>query len=408
MKFRFGVGFAIMLIALGLIFSYINLTAEQPAESPSPSFVLPYISKDEIVSVPRMWNPPNYIGIDFKGKNDTRFVAVCNGEITEVRKYLMSSGYGANITRAVTVNLQINSTTSIQYVFEPNTANESIADLQLQKIVVKTGDKIKTGDIIGKLYAYGSFPHLHLVVYKNGEPINPFPYFTEEAQKEIMELYSKETFVYGPFDTTPIDDIEKSLFPICSDTLNDFQAPVYGNYSPVDIDKIYMDVYNGRLYIKWVSNGAIPNKQETIGNNTIKSMSYNIVFDTDNNTNVGWCGAEDHLHFGVSYDNSGDIFLGAWGRIKVIDTAGEGTFQHEIKGVLHTGNGVIGKNYFIVSYNLTDFYGEIYVGKYVNLQFWAEAESNLHHHYAIDGFPNISTIGGSNWGVPWKVREIQI
>lgn len=178
----------VILISLGLVFVFLYQCPHGYLKDyPPPSFALPYISKDEIVRVPQMWSPPNHLGVDFEGKMDTRFCAVCNGEITSISKYVMN-GYG---TWAITINLKINPTYSAIYVFEPDTTEESIADLQLQKIAVKVGDKVTTGQLIGKLYAHGGYPHLHFVVSKNGEWVDPFPYFTEEAQKEIMELHEK-------------------------------------------------------------------------------------------------------------------------------------------------------------------------------------------------------------------------
>jgi len=132
-----------------------------------------------------MWNPPSHVGVDFEGRMDTRFCAVDNGSIAKIEKYIMS-GYGS---WAITVTLEINPVYSAIYVFEPDTTEESVANLQLQKLVVEVGDGVTAGQLIGYLYAHGSYPHIHFVVSENDVWVDPFPYFTENAQEEIMELY---------------------------------------------------------------------------------------------------------------------------------------------------------------------------------------------------------------------------
>jgi hypothetical protein len=221
--------------------------------------------------------------------------------------------------------------------------------------------------------------------------------------------------IHGPLDPTSIDNIENSLILICSDALSDYYPINYPDhtysYPPIDIDKIYMGVYNGRLYIKWTLGGAIPDKQETVFNNTIKSVSYNIAVDTNNDIMDGWYGAETHLQFRVGYDDDGDIWVLPWYRTKFIDMSEpEGKFGKTGDGILHSGNGGLGKNYFIISYALSDLLGTVYVGQDIHLQFWSEAESNLLHHFSFDAFPKIGRTGGNNWDKSWtvKVKEIQI
>jgi len=79
-------GFVAVILVVLLGLTLFNALQPPPNEYPPPTLRLPYVSKDEVVSVPQMWNPPNHVGIDFKGKMDTRFVAVCNGEITSITK----------------------------------------------------------------------------------------------------------------------------------------------------------------------------------------------------------------------------------------------------------------------------------------------------------------------------------
>jgi len=52
----------------------------------------------------------------------------------------------------------------------------------LEKFVVKKGQKVTRGDIIGTVGTSGmsTAPHLHYEVHKNGKPVNPINYFFNE------------------------------------------------------------------------------------------------------------------------------------------------------------------------------------------------------------------------------------
>jgi murein DD-endopeptidase MepM/ murein hydrolase activator NlpD len=56
----------------------------------------------------------------------------------------------------------------------------------LSKASVKPGEKIKRGQVIGKLGTTGAStgPHLHYEVLKNGQRVNPMNYITSTLSKE--------------------------------------------------------------------------------------------------------------------------------------------------------------------------------------------------------------------------------
>jgi hypothetical protein len=201
----------------------------------------------------------------------------------------------------------------------------------------------------------------------------------------------------GTLDTTPIDDIESSLVLVASDELGDNTDPQGGappegvhNYPPVDIDKLYMGVSGERLYIKWTINGTIPTERENVDNNTIESLSYNLLIDNDENTFDGWNGAEAHLQLVITYDDDGDIWISPSYRAKFLgwDQGYEGHFEAQGENnTIHSSDGILGDNYFIISYSLDDLLGTVYADQTINLQLWSEANSDLYHHFAFDTYP---------------------
>jgi murein DD-endopeptidase MepM/ murein hydrolase activator NlpD len=63
----------------------------------------------------------------------------------------------------------------------------------MQKYIVKKGQKIKRGDIIGFVGNSGlsTAPHLHYEVYKNGKKVNPINYYFNDLSAEEYDLMIK-------------------------------------------------------------------------------------------------------------------------------------------------------------------------------------------------------------------------
>lgn len=69
----------------------------------------------------------------------------------------------------------------------------------MSKILVKPGQQVKRGDVIGLVGSTGTStgPHLHYEVRKNGRPLNPVNYYmndlTPEEYDEMIEVVSRPT-----------------------------------------------------------------------------------------------------------------------------------------------------------------------------------------------------------------------
>ena len=97
-------------------------------------------------------------GIDFTAPIGTAVYATGNGKVAETEKH--GRGYGNNIT--------INHGYGYKTLYA-----------HLSKIVVKQGQKVKRGDLIGFVGNSGTStgPHLHYEVIKNNIKVNPINYF---------------------------------------------------------------------------------------------------------------------------------------------------------------------------------------------------------------------------------------
>lgn len=113
-------------------------------------------------------------GIDFSAPIGTEIVATGDGKVTEVHKGA-SGGYGRHV--------------EIDHGYEYSTLYA-----HMHKIIVKEGQQVKRGQVIGYVGNSGksSGPHLHYEVKKNGSAINPINFFyndiTPEEYEEMLRI----------------------------------------------------------------------------------------------------------------------------------------------------------------------------------------------------------------------------
>ena len=60
----------------------------------------------------------------------------------------------------------------------------------LEKVLVKKGDKVRRGDVIGLVGSTGlsTCPHLHYEVVANGRKVNPINYYANDLSPEEYDL----------------------------------------------------------------------------------------------------------------------------------------------------------------------------------------------------------------------------
>lgn len=176
-----------------------TVTSEQPSKD--PILMSPYENDSEIGDVwvycktlgngcPRS---DVHTGLDFiTNKNLAAIRSVVTGMVTKVELYENSYPNPNNPTYQVNVEMKYDSVYSVGYSFEPMTHNKADAEYQLSLMKIKPGVTVQQSWRIGNLLLKGENSHIHLDLYKNGEPICPEKYFSETALKTVMQGIQKK------------------------------------------------------------------------------------------------------------------------------------------------------------------------------------------------------------------------
>lgn len=136
-----------------------------------------------------------YTGLDFKADNGTAIHATASGSVIEVKT--------SNSGRANQVTIKHDYGFSTSYT-------------QMQKFIVKKGDKITKGQVIGFIKNNGSssVPVLHYKILKNNKAIDPYPFCFFNLQKN-ENLPEPNYFKSAPFNSdinTFLSQIKKNVF----------------------------------------------------------------------------------------------------------------------------------------------------------------------------------------------------
>ncbi|NBP68439.1 MAG: hypothetical protein EBR30_07700 [Cytophagia bacterium] len=116
----------------------------------------------------------NHPGIDITATRGTEVVASADGYVSEVTKSELLAGYGN------TIELSHSQTLSSRYA-------------HLETILVRQGQKVKKGQVIGTVGNSGGSiaPHLHYEVLRNGREQNPIYYFLQNIDPaQYQQLYA--------------------------------------------------------------------------------------------------------------------------------------------------------------------------------------------------------------------------
>ena len=121
--------------------------------------------------------PKFHYGVDFSAPKGTPIYATGNGTIKKTKK--SRRGFGNHL------------------VIDHGYGYESLY-AHMQKYIVRKGQKVKRGDLIGYVGNSGksTAPHLHYEVHKDGRKVNPAYYFhndlTPEEFDRMLELAAQE------------------------------------------------------------------------------------------------------------------------------------------------------------------------------------------------------------------------
>ena len=209
--------------------------------------------------ITQYFKPGVHLGIDLvKHYSELDHItAHSDGEVVEYR------------TSYYTTDREGNSYGNYVKIKHPNGYYTLYAHMQYKSVTVKTGDKVKKGQVIGYMgntgHSYGG--HLHFEVIKGNEKIDPYPYLNCDLPGATQS--SSEVHKYKIGDTVRINGVYVSsssdtrLTP--AKTKGKITRIVDGARNPYLLD-------GGN--IGWINDNCIVSKVETITYMTISNCSY--------------------------------------------------------------------------------------------------------------------------------------
>lgn len=188
------------------------------------------------------------------------------------------------------------------------------------------------------------------------------------------------------------EDIDWSGAYVFTDPKGDFwlgqgSPPQVIEFPPSDLRNIYVTNDNQYLYAKFEMDGAIPTLPLAHDGDTVRILMMDFVVDSDQNTSTGnimnYQGGDFALEawFGSPPEAGGVLYT--FVKYALYDPAageGVGTWKN---GTLLAGGA--GENFVAMRFSLSGL--NLERGMRVNIFPFAEAESDLYHHFARDVYP---------------------
>ena len=185
--------FLVIVTLTGIIIPLIPFMMFTPAYG-TPSFEFPMVEPLNVTSL-SVYNTPDWgepgtfhNGIDLVISGPTQLISPCYGIVNNI--WYNINPYSEGVAM-IHVSIMVNYGWSLKLVFEPWANTTEIREQQLAAIVVKVGDKVKPGDLIGTLLYNYEYPHLHYMIMHNGNDVCPFDYSSAEAKEIFFEIATR-------------------------------------------------------------------------------------------------------------------------------------------------------------------------------------------------------------------------
>ncbi|MHA1909725.1 MAG: hypothetical protein ACW98Y_20675 [Candidatus Thorarchaeota archaeon] len=123
-------------------------------------------------------------GLDYMFLNNSIVIAAAPGIVEDIEL-----GYLPESTiYKVGVKIRFNSSMTIEYGFEGDSADEAVRAQQAAMLNVEIGDWVAKGEQIGRFLRPSEFDHIHFGVYSSDQAICPRLVMGESDYNEIMSL----------------------------------------------------------------------------------------------------------------------------------------------------------------------------------------------------------------------------
>ena len=191
-KKKVAIGLVIVIACAGVglgVFLFYKSSYDLPAGQ-DPSLAMPFTDATHLHIIQGFGQISStfyHNGIDFGFNDTTQILAPCAAHVMDVKFWYNDKG-GHWQTN---VRLQLNQQWMQEIVFESWATNQSLGQQQADAIVVKQGDKLQQGQVIGNLLSQGTGCHIHFGLLSNNNAVCPYSYFSPQAKAAFDGYFTK-------------------------------------------------------------------------------------------------------------------------------------------------------------------------------------------------------------------------